>query len=279
MPTVRDFEAFYKTRAIEKLPTSDNPENEAVVSKAITELRMRDGHLLVDFGCGDGYFIDAILRRAPGVRGIGVDLVVHEAWRHRSDRGRFIVSPALPLPIESGTVDAIFCSQVIEHVPHPENVLHEFHRILKVGGRAWIATPNSYSDVLPLFRPLQRRIDQAEGHLRHFSAADFAFYAQRYGFSIVHLRYDLFFALFLYYNFVAYNARLKGVLIGMVAPELQPPAHPSSIVPTRRTGLAKRLAFSVLRFLRLVDYPFRYFPGNQVIECTLIKRVAQPSDS
>lgn len=45
------------------------------------------------------------------------------------------------IPIESGTLDAILCTEVLEHVPDPMAVLKEFHRLLKPGGRVFLTAP------------------------------------------------------------------------------------------------------------------------------------------
>lgn len=45
------------------------------------------------------------------------------------------------LPIESGSVDFVVCSAVLEHVNEPAKVIREMHRILKPGGRVWVDIP------------------------------------------------------------------------------------------------------------------------------------------
>lgn len=60
-----------------------------------------------------------------------------------------------PWPIESGTFDHVFCSHVMEHVPHHYGakdgkdgfirVMEEFHRILRPGGTVEIRAPHPES--------------------------------------------------------------------------------------------------------------------------------------
>jgi len=52
-----------------------------------------------------------------------------------------IRAPADRIPLGDATVDAILCTQVLEHVPEPWTVLTEFHRLLKPGGRLWMTAP------------------------------------------------------------------------------------------------------------------------------------------
>jgi SAM-dependent methyltransferase len=46
---------------------------------------------------------------------------------------------AIPLP--SGCLDAILCTEVIEHVADPMAVVTEFARLLKPGGTLWLTSP------------------------------------------------------------------------------------------------------------------------------------------
>lgn len=45
------------------------------------------------------------------------------------------------IPLPDGALDAILCTEVIEHVVDPMTVLAEFHRLLKPGGRLLITAP------------------------------------------------------------------------------------------------------------------------------------------
>jgi SAM-dependent methyltransferase len=46
------------------------------------------------------------------------------------------------LPFSDGTFDICICSHVLEHVPDPNKMVEEIHRVLKVGGIALIEFPN-----------------------------------------------------------------------------------------------------------------------------------------
>jgi len=55
-----------------------------------------------------------------------------------------------PLPFEDGSIEEIWCNHMLEHLPprHPEKdidflvwVMNEFHRVLKVGGKAHCIVP------------------------------------------------------------------------------------------------------------------------------------------
>lgn len=45
------------------------------------------------------------------------------------------------IPVEDARYDMVLCTQVLEHVPEPQAVICELHRVLKPGGRIWLSTP------------------------------------------------------------------------------------------------------------------------------------------
>jgi SAM-dependent methyltransferase len=45
------------------------------------------------------------------------------------------------MPMPDGCVDAVICTEVLEHVGDPGAVLGELYRLLVPGGRIWLTTP------------------------------------------------------------------------------------------------------------------------------------------
>ncbi len=65
-------------------------------------------------------------------------------WQHSVHPGARAVDhvgPAHDLPVPDGTYDAVLCTQVLEHVPNPDDVLGELHRVLRPGGRLYLTVP------------------------------------------------------------------------------------------------------------------------------------------
>lgn len=59
---------------------------------------------------------------------------------HTKNKNDFIC-PADKIPVKPNFFDAIICTEVLEHVPNPDQVFNEFHRILKRKGQLFITTP------------------------------------------------------------------------------------------------------------------------------------------
>ena len=50
------------------------------------------------------------------------------------------------LPMDDATYDAVLCTQVLEHVPNPQECLREMARVLKAGGKLFLTVPMAQSE-------------------------------------------------------------------------------------------------------------------------------------
>jgi SAM-dependent methyltransferase len=53
------------------------------------------------------------------------------------------------LPLPENSVDVVICNQVYEHVPRPEQLIRNIHRVLRPGGVCYFAGPNLLWPVEP----------------------------------------------------------------------------------------------------------------------------------
>ncbi|MBV9472851.1 MAG: class I SAM-dependent methyltransferase [Solirubrobacterales bacterium] len=101
------------------------------------------GERVLDLGCGDGRFTEALAR--AGSQPVGVE--VAEAARGRAS-GRhpgldFRLAPIEgPLPLEDNSFDVVWASEVVEHVADTARWLSEVRRVLVPGGRLLLTTPD-----------------------------------------------------------------------------------------------------------------------------------------
>src|SRR4051812_9687230 len=63
----------------------------------------------------------------PGTRHIGLDVESHPAVD-------VLVEPGAPWPLADGSVDAVVCTQVLQHVQQSASLWHEMARVLRPGG-------------------------------------------------------------------------------------------------------------------------------------------------
>ncbi|MFI8790104.1 class I SAM-dependent methyltransferase [Streptomyces sp. NPDC055105] len=123
----------------------DGPRFEA----AVAELGLRAGDRVLDAGCGTGRALPA-LRDAVGPSGavLGVDLtpaMLEAAARAGRDRaGALMLADVTRLPVRSESLDAVFGSGLVAHLPQPRENLRELARVVRPGG------------LLALFHPIGR---------------------------------------------------------------------------------------------------------------------------
>jgi SAM-dependent methyltransferase len=125
------------------------------------------GSEVLDFGCGQGYFLDAL--RSAGHRCVGLEINEITA-RQALARGHTVASSLAALPDRGwGGVVSI---HVLEHTPEPLAILRELRGKLTPGARYYFEVPNFASVQARLFR--QRWLHCEAGlHIHHFTAASF----------------------------------------------------------------------------------------------------------
>ena len=99
----------------------------------------RSPHRVLDLGCGHGVLLDALSRNLPDAQLVGVDAV---APPESAGWSGVTADIAGLLPFAQGSYDVVVAGEVLEHVPHPDLMLSEIHRVLTVSGLLVVSTPN-----------------------------------------------------------------------------------------------------------------------------------------
>jgi SAM-dependent methyltransferase len=169
---------------------------------------------VLDAGCGDGSFLEALAANVAddGVSYVGLDYSEHQLAKaarlpyefRRCDLGDGI-------PMADASVDVLHAAEVIEHLYDPDLFVDECARVLRPGGRLVVSTPNLqawYNRVLflagvqPLFYETSsrttevgagalrrfKRTTRPVGHLRVFNRTALLDLLRRGGFTPVSVR-------------------------------------------------------------------------------------------
>ncbi|HEX7447759.1 MAG TPA: class I SAM-dependent methyltransferase [Pirellulales bacterium] len=98
---------------------------------------------LLDIGCGAGYHVRHLARKAKRVVAIDTDRVALNVARRRvrSSRVTFLHYDGAQLPFADGSFDAVTMLDVLEHVPHREELVREIARVLRPGGVWTVSVP------------------------------------------------------------------------------------------------------------------------------------------
>lgn len=95
---------------------------------------------LLDIGCGNGRFLALAKWLGWDAHGLDPDPMAIEAALRAGHSATLGSLPRTSFSDES--FDVVTLSHMIEHAPDPARCLDEVYRLLKPGGRVWIATPN-----------------------------------------------------------------------------------------------------------------------------------------
>ena len=102
-------------------------------------LRVLDGGLVLDLGCGPGMYAEPCI--AQGLRYYGIDIAreaIAEARKRygQLQQAKFEVSDAKQLPFPSNSVDGVLCLGLLEYVPKEQepSYVTEMVRVLKPDG-------------------------------------------------------------------------------------------------------------------------------------------------
>ena len=115
-----------------------------VVKDYIDPIQLKKDALIVDLGCGPGYFLDEMKERGY-TNLVGVTLSPKDIELCKS-KGHVVKEYDLSfLPQKEGyhdeSVDFIFLRHALEHSPYPIFSLMEYNRVLKQGSKIYIEVP------------------------------------------------------------------------------------------------------------------------------------------
>jgi SAM-dependent methyltransferase len=155
-------------------PDEQNAEHFLTVSR-YAGFPLASGTKILDFGCGAGSMVRLLVER--GYDAFGYDIMDYRDEKSRDLSGRFSFLDNSPreignhvidwdefsLPYPDSSFDAIFTSQVFEHVMQHEPVFREFARCMKPGAASInLFPPRNY--------PVEQHIRVPFGHLIHNKA-------------------------------------------------------------------------------------------------------------
>ena len=116
------------------------------------KLEISEGSSVLDMGCGEGrHTIGLFIEKQINAFGFDLSLDDLNIARSRLDDFStqsssnsvcvFGVSDINNMPFKDGSYDSVICSEVLEHVPAPEESIKELIRVLKPGGVLALSVP------------------------------------------------------------------------------------------------------------------------------------------
>jgi SAM-dependent methyltransferase len=149
----------------------------------------RAGERVLDLGCGAGRFVAAL--RDAGADPVGVELADAALERARRNvPGADFRAMTDAIPLEDSSVDLVWCSEVLEHVPDTAGLLSEVRRVLRTGGRLLATTPSHDPPrrVLIALLRWEPHFDPLGQHVRFYSRRSLARTLETFAFEGVEVR-------------------------------------------------------------------------------------------
>lgn len=103
---------------------------------------------VLDFGCGNGGFLELVKKQGNPRCAVGVELDM-ECVHRLNDEGILCYGSISELP--DIKFDIVFMFHVIEHLPHPEEVLHSLFDHVTAEGVIIMETPNADDALLSIY--------------------------------------------------------------------------------------------------------------------------------
>ncbi len=102
---------------------------------------------ILDVGCGGGILTEALAKAGASVSGIDLSQAsIRAARQHVDHQGLQIEYQCVEVDeftqLHQGHYDIVTCMEMLEHVPHPEEIVAACAKALKPGGQAYFSTIN-----------------------------------------------------------------------------------------------------------------------------------------
>jgi 2-polyprenyl-3-methyl-5-hydroxy-6-metoxy-1,4-benzoquinol methylase len=153
------------------------------------------GARVLDVGCGEGRFAQALVERGAHV--VGIDVAEEPLRRARARRAELgldlrRVAPDGPWPLQDVSFDVVWAGETIEHVADTTGWLSEVRRVLRSGGTLVLSTPaNERLTRLRLGlseRAFAARFDPRADHLRFYTRRALVTLLAEFGFEAIATR-------------------------------------------------------------------------------------------
>jgi len=145
---------------------------------------------LIEVGCGDGSFTTDLAKLSSNVTAIDISAGQIAENIQRFPTIKFLQHDvAERFPFADGAFEAVWCSEVLEHLFDPLYALREMHRILRPGGRLLVTVPyhGRFKNVLIALFKWDEHFAPANPHIRFYTNRTLTKVATEAGFQAIRI--------------------------------------------------------------------------------------------
>jgi 2-polyprenyl-3-methyl-5-hydroxy-6-metoxy-1,4-benzoquinol methylase len=187
-PSAEQLAAYYNDPS--RTPTEDYLNKAASRRRraALRALRfllyVMPGKTVLDLGCGGGFMVEAFARLGARASGLDISAGAIAYARKHFPRGTFYCEPMPSFAARGLQFDFVFSSEVLEHVPGPEELLTTLAAVTKAGGYLHISSPDAGHRLVPANIADWDQVAPPE-HIQLFNRENARILFARYGFTLV----------------------------------------------------------------------------------------------
>jgi len=125
--------------------------DEDVIGKLLGSKLLRGDMTLIDLGAGDGYLSRAVSSHVDTVIAIDISSAMLKELGKKADKQglkniRTIISDGCDMPLSDGCADIVCANMFLHHIEEPLEAVREMYRVLKPGGKVFIADLKVHSN-------------------------------------------------------------------------------------------------------------------------------------
>lgn len=112
----------------------------AKIGNMINSFKIDKGSLVLDVGCRAGRLLNKLNAQYATI-GVGIDIApkqLRENIKRNPFNNKYCAADAEYVPFKDHSFDYIFCDDVLEHLPNPENCISEISRLTRKNGKILI---------------------------------------------------------------------------------------------------------------------------------------------
>jgi len=151
------------------------------------------GKKILDIGCAgaNGFMHRDIVGNNRASVVVGLDSDLRGLARLKGNRSELILASAEFLPLQDASFDCVYLGELIEHFWSAERLLREVKRVLKIGGKICLDSPNVYS-LDRILRFVLRGEDSLgdQDHKVFYTPASLSRLLQSIGFQLIEITSD-----------------------------------------------------------------------------------------
>lgn len=142
------------------------------------------GRSALDMGCGGGFMVNAFARLGAKASGLDISAGAIAYAKKHFPRGTYYCEPMDAFRARGLAYDFVFSSEVLEHVPGPEELLTSFAAATKPGGYLYVSSPDAGHPAVPANIADWDQVAPPE-HIQLFDRNNARILFARYGFELV----------------------------------------------------------------------------------------------